>query len=68
MSTDNVSAQKEIRDIQAMRKQLGMKPLELTTRQCLKCDAEIFVFKCSDIWMCKNCKAMKECQEDNQTY
>ena len=69
MNESSVSSQKEMRDINDMRKQLGMSELALCERECLKCDDVISVFRTSSVWMCSKCRGLKESKDnDNQTY
>ena len=69
MNEDCTAAQKERRDIELMRLQLGMKPLELIIRACLRCRESISVFRFSGVFMCKECRTSSDARDnDNHTY
>lgn len=46
---------KTMRDIQKMREELGIPPLQKIIRECLKCDAEFETYRQSDNFMCSKC-------------
>lgn len=45
----------EMREIERMRKDLGMPPFKLITRECLKCDEQFETYQHSSNFLCYRC-------------
>lgn len=56
---------KELREIQKMRVELGMPVLEVIERNCLRCNKKFETFRSSANFSCRVCKRSKDNLDEN---